>query len=76
MRFPISGCSAEITIVLLWVFFSLLAIANNGDRPYVGLAVAVVGGIVLGVASFRRFEETRRRRRGPGAAEARETSQE
>jgi putative inorganic carbon (HCO3(-)) transporter len=31
-----------------WAAFSLLAIAFIGDRPYWGLVIAVVGGVVLG----------------------------
>lgn len=31
-----------------WVLFSLLAIAFIGNRPYMGLAIALVGGVALG----------------------------
>lgn len=31
-----------------WMFFSMLAIAFIGDQPYLGLAIALVGGGILG----------------------------
>jgi len=36
--------------------FSLLAIAVVGDQPYLGLAMALAGGVVLGFVCMRRFE--------------------
>lgn len=48
----------NLNVFLLWVLFSLLAIAYIGERPYLGLAIAVVGGIIMGVVAFRNFEAT------------------
>jgi uncharacterized PurR-regulated membrane protein YhhQ (DUF165 family) len=48
MRFP----TRTVNLLLLWILFSLLAIAYIGERPYLGLAIAVIGGILLGIASF------------------------
>lgn len=53
----------NLNAFLLWVLFSLLAIAYIGERPYLGLAIAVVGGIILGVVAFRNFEATTREER-------------
>jgi len=39
-----------------WVLFSLLAIAFIGNRPYLGLAVALAGGVVVGFVSTVPFE--------------------
>lgn len=39
-----------------WALFSLLAIAVVGDQPYLGLAIALAGGVVLGFVCMRRFE--------------------
>jgi len=39
-----------------WALFSLLAIAVVGDWPYLGLAIALAGGIILGFVCMRRFE--------------------
>lgn len=39
-----------------WILFSLLAIALIGDRPYLGLAVALAGGIILGLVSTVPFD--------------------
>lgn len=50
----------NLNVFLLWVLFSLLAIAYIGERPYLGLAIAVVGGIIMGVVAFRNFEATMR----------------
>jgi hypothetical protein len=36
--------------------FSLLAIAFIGDQPYLGLAIALAGGVVLGFVCVKRFE--------------------
>jgi len=39
-----------------WILFSLLAIAFIGDRPYLGLAIALAGGVILGFVSTVPFE--------------------
>jgi putative inorganic carbon (HCO3(-)) transporter len=39
-----------------WALFSLLAIAFVGDQPYLGLAIALTGGVILGFVCIRRFE--------------------
>jgi hypothetical protein len=39
-----------------WALFSLLAIAFVGDRPYLGLAIALAGSVVLGFVCMRGFE--------------------
>jgi hypothetical protein len=46
----------NLTALLLWVLVSLLAIAVIGDQPYLGLAIAMVGGIGLGIVLVRNFE--------------------
>ncbi|MFQ5859438.1 MAG: hypothetical protein ACE5LU_27895 [Anaerolineae bacterium] len=52
MKFP----TRTVNLFLLWVLFSLLAIAYIGQRPYLGLGIAIVGGIILGVMSFLYYE--------------------
>ncbi len=37
---------------LLWILFTLLAIAFVGTRPYLALVLAVVGGIAMGASSL------------------------
>ena len=39
-----------------WGFFSLLAIAFIDNWPYVGLATALAGGVILGFVCMMRFE--------------------
>jgi len=39
-----------------WALFSLLAIAVVGDQPYLGLAIALAGGVILGFVCMKRFE--------------------
>ncbi len=39
-----------------WALFSLLAIAVVGDQPYLGLAIALAGGVILGFVCMMRFE--------------------
>lgn len=38
----------EWVLLLMWVLFSLLSIWVVGKRPYLGLGIGVVGGVVLG----------------------------
>lgn len=52
MKFP----TRTVNLFLLWILFSLLAIAYIGQHPYLGLGIAIVGGIVLGVMSFLYYE--------------------
>lgn len=52
MKFP----TRTVNLFLLWILFSLLAIAYIGQHPYLGLAIAIIGGIVLGVMSFLYYE--------------------
>lgn len=48
--------SRTILLFLLWIELSLLAIAFIGERPYLGLAIAIVGGIILGAMSLIYYE--------------------
>lgn len=52
MKFP----TRTVNLFLLWILFSLLAIAYIGQHPYLGLGIAIVGGIILGVMSFLYYE--------------------
>jgi len=38
----------EWVVLLMWVLFSLLSIWVVGKRPYLGLGIGVIGGVVLG----------------------------
>jgi len=40
------------TVGAIWLLTSLTAIALIGDTPYLGLTVAILGGVALGLASF------------------------
>lgn len=53
--FPAAGAG----IFLLWILFSLLAIAYIGDRPYLGLTIALAGGVIIGLACARTLESKR-----------------
>jgi hypothetical protein len=52
MKFP----TRTVNLFLLWILFSLLAIAYIGQHPYLGLGIAIIGGIILGVMSFLYYE--------------------
>ena len=52
MKFP----TRTVNLLLVWILFSLLAIAYIGQRPYLGLAIAIVGGVILGVLSFLYYQ--------------------
>jgi len=41
--------------VLLWILFSLLAIAFVGTRPYLALAICVAGSIAMALSSLAGF---------------------
>ena len=45
---------------LLWAFLSLLAIAWVGRRPYVALAMAILGGIAMGLSSVANYSSGER----------------
>jgi len=49
-----------LTVLGIWVLASLLAIAYIGSHPYLGLGIAILGGIALGVAAFLTYEEEQR----------------
>lgn len=44
--------STFLTVLAIWVLASLVAIAYIGSHPYLGLGIALVGGIAFGVAAF------------------------
>lgn len=46
---------------LLWAFLSLLAIAWVGRRPYVALAMALLGGIAMGLSSVANYSTSSER---------------
>ena len=41
-----------LTIFGIWVLASLLAIACIGSHPYLGLGIALLGGVAFGAAAF------------------------
>jgi hypothetical protein len=65
----------NLTLLLLWVLVSLLAISIIGEQPYLALAIAIVGGIVLGIVAVRSFEAGLRAR-AEGQAEPSDTESE
>lgn len=54
---------ARVRVVGIWILVSVLAIAIIGDWPYVAIAVAIVGGVVVGIAQLVGFEEGERKKR-------------
>ena len=52
--------SGGIQPFLLWILFSLLTIALIGSRPYVALAVALLGGIAMGLSSLVSYSASHR----------------
>ena len=49
--------SSCLTVLGVWVLASLLAIAYIGSHPYLGLGIAILGGIAFGVAAFLSYKE-------------------
>jgi hypothetical protein len=45
---------------LLWVFLSLLAITWVGRWPYVALAMALLGGLAMGLSCVASYSHTER----------------
>lgn len=56
----LSNC---LTVLGIWVLASLLAIAYIGSHPYLGLAIAVLGGVAFGVAAFLTYEAGQREKK-------------
>lgn len=54
--------TAGATVLLLWILFSLLAIAYIGDRSCLGLTIALAGGVIIGLVSMWTFESKPQRR--------------
>ena len=52
-----------LTVLGIWVLASLLAIAYIGSHPYLGLAIAVLGGIAFGVVAFLSYEAEQREKK-------------
>jgi len=52
--------SSCLTVLGIWVLASLLAIAYIGSHPYLGLGIALLGGIAFGVAAFLSYEAEQR----------------
>ena len=48
-----------LTVLGIWVLASLLAIAYIGSHPYLGLGIALLGGIAFGAAAFLSYEGER-----------------
>ena len=48
--------STCLTVLGIWVLASLLAIAYIGSHPYLGLGIALLGGVAFGVAAFLSHE--------------------
>ena len=59
-RTPWGGAErVKRSMVLLWIFFSLLAISFSGDNAILAILIAALGGIVIGAMIFADY-----RRRG------------
>jgi predicted outer membrane lipoprotein len=52
-----------LTVLGIWVLTSLLAIAYIGSHPYLGLVIAVLGGIAFGVVAFMSYEAEQREKK-------------
>ena len=59
--------SAAAEPFLLWVFLSLLAIAWVGRRPYAALAIALLGGMAMGLSSVANYSSSSERDLDRGA---------
>jgi 1,4-dihydroxy-2-naphthoate octaprenyltransferase len=53
----LSNC---LTVLGIWVLASLLAIAYIGSHAYLGLGIALAGGIAFGVVAFMSYEAEQR----------------
>jgi hypothetical protein len=53
----------------LWLFLSLLAIAWVGRRPYGALAIALLGGVAMGLSSMANYSSSSERDLDRGAQE-------
>lgn len=46
---------------VVWLVGTLIAIAVIGDNAYLGVAVAIVSGIIFGIVNFFGFQSDERR---------------
>jgi hypothetical protein len=53
-----------LQVPAIWVLGALVAIAIIGDQPYLGLAVAILGGIATGIAIVLAYDRDRSSREG------------
>ena len=67
---------ANLLAFVLWIEASLLAIAFIGGRPYLGLAIAVLGGVVTGLAAIAGYESVVQTGAGQKAGEQTVSPQE
>jgi len=58
----------------LWILFSLLAIAFVGTRPYIGLAIAILGGVLMGLSSVVSYDSQCREVANHGNEKGRDSS--
>ncbi len=58
------------TVGGIWVLTTLMAIALIGDSPYLGLFVAVLGGVAVALASYLNFQQATARQTGIAKEEA------
>lgn len=65
----VSSVFAAAEPFLLWAFLSLLAIAWVGRRPYAALAIALLGGIAMGLSSVANYSTSSERDLDRGAQE-------
>lgn len=76
LRDRVKFLRANLLPFVLWIEVSLLAIAFIGDRPYLGLAMAVLGGVVTGLAAIAGYESVEQMGTGQKAGEGSDTPRE
>jgi|GEM_PF-5034493 hypothetical protein len=47
------------SVILLWVFFSLLAISFSGNNVLAAILIAAAGGVIIGASIFFWFRRGR-----------------
>jgi hypothetical protein len=51
----------NIQVLAIWILGSLFAIAIIGDQPYLGIAVAILAGVAVGISHLLAFDKAEAR---------------
>jgi hypothetical protein len=54
----------NVQVLAIWILGSFLAIAIIGDQPYLGIAVAILAGVAVGITHLVAFDKAEGKEKG------------